>query len=421
MTNLKNRTVSRGMDTPMRKMVRAAAASALAFALGLAAPMRVEAQTAAPAATVPASQTFRIGFVRQMPEPPPWIAPLAIPPEDIGIAGAELGIRDNLGAGRFLKLDYKLQTEIVPTDGDPLAAAVKLADAGNGFLLLDVPAPALLAIADTLKGRDVLLVNVGATDDRLRQKDCRANVFHVAPSRSMLTDALAQFLVFKRWRSWFLITGRTDADRLYAEALRTSARKFGAKIVAEKTWDFGPDARQTGQSEIPLVTQVSEHDVVVVADELGEFGDLIAYNTWTPRPVVGTQGLMPLSWHETVENWGAAQLQSRFFKTTKRLMRTTDYQAWQGVVAIGSAGNKTRSSDVKAVREFMLSPGYDLPVFKGVAASFREWDHQLRQPIVLAHATNMVTLSPQQGFLHQRTPLDTLGFDKPESACRFAP
>ncbi|WP_018964035.1 ABC transporter substrate-binding protein [Ancylobacter sp. FA202] len=372
-----------------------------------------------PAKTIGPEQTFLIGVVRQIPEPPPWIAPLQMPPEDLGIAGAELGIRDNLTSGRFLKLDYKLSNEIVPTDGDPLPAVERLIEAGNRFILLDVPPDALVKIADAYKDRDIIFINVGATDDRLRQQDCRANVFHIAPSRSMLTDALAQFLVTKRWQNWFLMVGRTDNDKLYAEAVRRSAKKFGGKIVAEKTWDYGPDARATAQSEVPRGTQVGEYDMLIVADELGEFGDILPYNTWLPRPIAGTQGLMALSWHPTMENWGASQLQSRFFKQSKRLMQPLDFQMWQGVFAVGSASLKTRNSDPAKVKAQMLSPEYDLPVFKGVAATFRDWDQQLRQPILLTHATNTVTLSPQAGFLHQSSPLDTLGFDRPESRCKL--
>lgn len=411
------------MEMPMRLKAGATGAALLAMAC-LALP--AVAQEAAPplaapkaAAPIAPGQTFNIGVVRQLPEPPPWVAPLQMPPDDLGIAGAQLGLRDNLTSGRFLKLDYKLTSETVPTEGDPLAAAQKLVEAGNRFILLDVPPDQLLRIADALKDTDTILVNVGATDDRLRQQDCRANVFHIAPSRAMLTDALAQFLISKRWRNWFLMVGRTDNDKLYADAVRHSATKFGAKIVAEKTWDYGPDARATAQSEVPRGTQVGEYDMLIVADELGEFGDILPYNTWLSRPIAGTQGLMPLSWHPTMENWGASQLQSRFFKQSGRLMQPLDFQMWEGVFAIGSAGLKTRSSDPAKVRAQMLSPDYDLPVFKGVAASFRPWDHQLRQPILLTHATNTVTLSPQQGFLHQVTPLDTLGVDKPETLCKF--
>ncbi|MBS7544920.1 ABC transporter substrate-binding protein [Ancylobacter oerskovii] len=408
----------------MKRMVRAAAAAAvLSFVGGTFAAVAQEnpapAPKAAAAAAVPAEQSFRVGLVRQMPPLPPWIAPLTAPPENLGVAGAELGIRDALASGRFLKLDYKLETEVVPADGDPLPAAQKLAEAGNNYILLDVPAAQLIRIADALKGKDVLLVNVGAPDDSLRQADCRANVFHVAPNRAMLTDALAQFLMTKRWRNWFLFVGRTEGDRLYAEAVRNSAKKFGAKIVAEKVWDYGPDARATAQSEVPRATQVGEYDILVIADEQGEFGDILPYNTWLARPTAGTQGLMSLSWHPTMENWGAAQLQSRFFKQHQRMMQPLDFQMWEGIFSIASAGMKTRSSEVDKIRAQLLSPQYDLPVFKGVAASFRPWDHQLRQPILLTHATNTVTLSPQQAYLHQRTPLDTLGFDQPESRCKL--
>ena len=406
------------------KWMANAASVALMAALCAVLPAKAQDAATPPVAAKPATvigpeRTFNIGVVRQIPEPPPWIAPLSFPPEDLGIAGADLGLRDALNGGRFLKMDYRLTTETVPTDGDPLPVALKLVEDGNSFLILDVPAAQLLKIADALKDKPVVLINAGAADDRLRQQDCRANVFHVAPNRAMLTDALAQFLVTKRWLNWFLMTGRTDDDKLYADALRRSAKKFGAKIVAEKTWDYGPDARATAQSEVPRGTQVGDYDMLVVADELGEFGDILPYNTWLSRPIAGTQGLMPLSWHPTMENWGASQLQSRFFKQSKRLMQPLDFQMWAGVFAIGSASMKTHDSDPAKVRAQLVAPDYDLPVFKGVAASFRTWDHQLRQPILLTHATNTVTLSPQAGFLHQSSTLDTLGFDKPETLCKF--
>jgi hypothetical protein len=46
--------------------------------------------------------------------------------------------------------------------------------------------------------------NAGAIDDRLREEDCRHNVIHTPPTRSMLADGLAQYLVVKRWRRWLL-------------------------------------------------------------------------------------------------------------------------------------------------------------------------------------------------------------------------
>jgi ABC transporter substrate binding protein (PQQ-dependent alcohol dehydrogenase system) len=57
--------------------------------------------------------------------------------------------------------------------------------------------------------------------------------------------------------------------------------------------------------------------------------------------------------------------------------------------------------------------------YKGATLSFRSWDGQLRQPVLLADARALVSVSPQPGFLHQFSELDTLGIDKPETKCRM--
>jgi ABC transporter substrate binding protein (PQQ-dependent alcohol dehydrogenase system) len=364
-------------------------------------------------------QRIPIACVSQVTDRLPALSNLDVPPADDGVAGGQLSIQDNNTTGRFLKQEFELRTGSVPPDGDPLAALQALVKEGFQFVILDVPAETLLAMADAVRGSDVLLLNAGAPDDRLRDADCRSNVLHIAPSRAMLADALAQYLVWKRWRHWFLVVGQREGDRLFASAVRQSAKKFGASVVAERTWDFGPDARRTAQSEVPVFTQGVDHDILVVSDELGEFGEYLPYRTWLPRPVAGTQGLIPTTWHRTHEQWGAAQLQSRFLKTFGRQMTPLDYQVWASVRAIGEAATRTRSGAFEAIKKYMLSDSFELAGFKGQKLTFRSWDQQLRQPILLAGPRAVVSVSPQQGFLHPRSQLDTLGRDEPESHCKL--
>jgi ABC transporter substrate binding protein (PQQ-dependent alcohol dehydrogenase system) len=68
----------------------------------------------------------------------------------------------------------------------------------------------------------------------------------------------------------------------------------------------------------------------------------------------------------------------------------------------------------------MRSDKMELAAFKGVKLSFRPWDGQLRQPVLLANADSLVSVSPQPGFLHQVSELDTLGVDQPETKCAMA-
>ena len=373
-------------------------------------------------AQAPAAQEVRIGLLARKTPPPPTFSFEAIP-KDEGFAGARAAIKDNDTTGAFTGQRYVLDEVSLEEDESPVAAARKLVEGGTGLIAVKLPADELLAVADALGGSNAILFNIAAPDDRLRGADCRANLFHIAPSRAMLTDALAQFLAFKRWRKLFLIVGPKPADKAYAEAMTRAARKFGLTIAAEKTWDFGPLAQTKGDSPLKadalVFTRGVDYDVAIVADEAGEFGDYVPYRTWDPRPVAGTQGLVPSSWHPTHEFWGAAQLQNRFRRGADRAMRPVDYQAWVAVRAIGEAVTRLRQTDPREIGRFMLGPDFNLAAFKGVPLSFRTWDHQLRQPILIAQPAAMVSVAPEAGFLHQRTPLDTLGTDQPESACRF--
>ena len=363
-------------------------------------------------------QRIPIAYVSQIVERPPNLSNLELPPGDEGIRGGQVAIDDNNTTGRFLKQDFSLKVVSVPPNGDARAALEAILKEGVQFVIVNLPAAVLLEMADATRDSDVVLLNAGAADDRLRDADCRRNVLHIAPSRAMLTDGLAQYLMWKRWRDWLLIVGRREGDRLFAAALRNSATKFGAKIVAERTWEFGPDARRPAQAEVHVFTQ-GEYDMVMVADEVGEFGEYLAYRTWLPRPVAGTQGLIPTSWHRTHEQWGAAQLQSRFLKAAGRQMTPLDYHVWLSVRAIDEAATRTRSTAFGAIKSYMLGQSFDLAGFKGQKLTFRGWDQQLRQPILLAAPTALVSVSPQQGYLHPRSPLDTLGVDEPESRCKL--
>ncbi len=365
------------------------------------------------------SETVRIAYLSQVIERPPKLSNLDLPPDDEGVQGGRLAIKDNNTTGRFMKQAFELHDVSVPIEGDVLAAFRELLAQGYRFIILNVSAKRLVEFADLPEAQNTLLFNAAAPDDVLRNESCRANVLHVRPSRAMLADALAQYLIRKRWREWLIVIGKRDGDRLYAAAVRRAAKRFGAKIVAEKSWEFGPDSRRTAQAEVPVFTQGIDYDVLVVADEIGEFGEYLAYRTWDPRPIAGTQGLTPTSWHRTHEQWGAAQLQSRFLKLTGRHMTPLDYGVWAPVRAIGEAATRTASTDFDKMAAYIKGPSFELAGFKGQKLTFRPWNGQLRQPVLLAAPKALVSVSPQEGFLHQRSHLDTLGYDEPESACRM--
>ena len=294
------------------------------------------------------------------------------------------------------------------------------------LFVADVYGDQLLALADLPEAEGALIFNSRATDDELRTEECRANTFHIIPSRAMKADALAQYLVWKQWFDWFLIQGTLEPDLAFAAAIERAAKKFNGNIVEKREYKYAPTARRTDtghvqvQRQIPILTQDAEdHDVVVVADESDIFGEYLPYRLWDPRPVAGTQGLIATAWHRSNEQWGATQVQRRFQKFAGRWMTERDYTAWVTVRAVGEAVTRTKSADPKTIRDYLRGDQFQVAAFKGEGLTFRKWDQQMRQPILIVGARMLVSVSPQDAFLHQRTPLDTLGYDEPESQCRL--
>ena len=339
-------------------------------------------------------------------------------PVDAGLAGARLGVGDNLTSGTFLGHKYKLLETRVDRRGDVQAAArVLLADVA--VLIVDAPSQDLVTIADLPDAQNRIVFNVAAGGSALRDDACRANLLHSGVSDLMRSDALIQFLSSKRWGRISIIAGPRQRDTDFMQAIQRSAAKFRLQIVDDIVWDVDADMRRNAAQEVPILTQnFKAHDVTMVIDTADDFGRYIAYNTWQAKPIVGTEGLAARSWSEVIERWGAAQLQSRFEALSGRPMRADDYAAWAAMRSVGEAVTRTGSAEAATLRSYMLSDQFELAGFKGRALSYRDWNGQLRQPIPLVTDRAMVAIAPLPGFLHQQTELDTLGLDRFESRCQ---
>ncbi|MES9991341.1 MAG: ABC transporter substrate-binding protein [Candidatus Thiodiazotropha sp.] len=344
--------------------------------------------------------------------------------DDTGQMGAEQAISDNNTTGQFTGQSFTLTMKKVKPDTSLAEVFIELHEQGIRLFLANLPAAKLIELADLPQAKESLLFNIAAMDDDLRTQHCRPNLLHTIPSRAMLADALAQYLTWKRWKEWFLVVGRHPRDKAYAKALKRAAKRFGHKIVEEKAWTFVPGARRTDsghtreQQEVNAFTQVGDYDILIVADEVDEFGEFLSYRSYLPRPVGGTHGLSPAAWSGVHEQWGATQFQRRFHEQNGRWMTDRDYAAWLAVRSIGEAATRTSSDQAGRLKGFIMSEDFNLAAFKGRPVTYRDWNGQLRQPLLVTSPRLMISVSPQKGFLHQHSTLDTLGYDRAESSCK---
>ncbi len=334
------------------------------------------------------------------------------------IDGIRAGLRESKVLGRRLGLNFEL-FEVELNDGQNAADAVRQAMTdGHAIFVLDLPLEEMRDLASAMVEESALMFDVRHPDIELRRSFCQANLFYMLPSRAMRADALAQYLREKGWSNILMLTGPEAGDSRDADAFRNAAAKFGLTVVAERDFLLSNDPRNRDRNNIALMTGEPDHDVVYLADSLGEFGRYVPFATYLARPVVGSEGLSASGWHWTWERHGAPQLNQRFGKRAERTMEATDWAAWAAVKSVVEAITRTESTEAKLLHKFLMSDEFTLDTYKGAPGSFRPWNRQLRQPILLHTHNAVIDRAPLTQFLHATNHLDTLGLDQSESACR---
>lgn len=346
-------------------------------------------------------------------------ARIRVKPHDRPRPGAELAVRGSRILGRAVKMKFSLERGSGKTAADLISEVERLWTTGIRFFLIDADAAVVNAVAEATKGRELLLLNVSEPADILRGSECRANLAHAIPSHAMLTDALAQFLAARKWRDVLVLKGPLPADAAFAQAFEASARRFGVRVVKARDFVLGNDPREREKNNVALMTAEGDYDVVFLADTEGEFGRYVPYQTNLASPVIGTEGLIAEAWHWAWERHGAPQLNQRFEKYAKRRMTGTDWAAWAAIKAIVESAVRTKSTDFKTVRAYLLGDEMTLDGYKGTPSSFRPWDNQLRQPVLLRTHNAVIERAPIKGFLHPTENMDTLGYDRGDRRCRL--
>ncbi len=364
------------------------------------------------------SAVLRVDYQELLP-----ISRYDLKPEDLGFAGAALADEDNGTTGRFLGHTYDTITRAVPPE-DAERAAVAMVESGAPYVVVIANGADTARIADAVGAAGGIALNAGARDNALRGEGCRKNLLHIAPSNDMAADAVAQFAMWKKWPRWVLVQGSNPADVELGQSYQRAALKFGAKIVETRTFEDTGGTRRTDsghvlvQRQLPTFMQdLPRHDVVMAADGSDYFAAYLPYHLWDPRPVMGSAGLRPVTFHPAHEAWGATQFHTRFEELTGRYVHEEDYEVWLALRVIGEAVTRTGSNDPDTLRDYILSDEFELAAFKGQKVTFRDWNGQMRQPVLLFDDHITVSVSPQDGFLHQISPLDTLGQDRAESSC----
>lgn len=328
----------------------------------------------------------------------------------------ELAVKESQFQLDVAKLQVKVEVRGARGPDDAKAQLLQLARGGAAGVVLDLPAGWIAAAAPAVT---VPLINAGEADEAPRQQGCLAHLFHTLAGERMRADALAQALLVRKWTRVLLLGGPRPADTPRLALVQAALQRYGLKTVALKTYKLSADPRERDLANPLLLTGGVEHDVVWVVDTDGEFARSLPYRTALPRPVVGDAGLMADTWAPHFERFGAPQLARRFSRAAQRPMTGPDWAAYMAAKAILQAAlEQPAGANAAQVLKALNRPDFTLDGAKGVRLSFRPWDRQLRQPLLLTDGVGVIGSAPLEGVMHPKNVLDTLGADAPESGCK---
>jgi len=356
------------------------------------------------------------------PEPDPRLDRSRLERQYLGHPGgpASDGLQVALDEGEFELQAVDAAVELAKQSADSVASARAAAQAaekaGAAALITDLPADWTLAVADAVK---LPVINISEAADSLREQDCRPRLLHIIPSERMRADALAQTLVSRKWSKLLLLVGTSPQDQLRAATAQASIKRYGLQVVASKAFKLSGDPRERDLANPLLLTSGSNYDAVWVVDSDGEFARSLPYRTVLPRPVVGDAGLVAVAWHAQFERYGAPQVSRRFAKAAGRPMTASDWSAWMAGKALVAAATAAPQGPAANWAKALATTPIDGS--KGTSLSFRPWDGQLRQTMLLTDGQGVIAQAPIEGLLHPSNVLDTLGADAPEKKCKSTP
>ncbi|MDB5898151.1 MAG: hypothetical protein JWP41_1753 [Ramlibacter sp.] len=369
------------------------------------------------------TRTFLLGLLTQADDErygaqalqkafPDWPSGRSAPAAQMALEDSAFGLQS---AGYA---SFRLVTAEAADAAGVAASLQQLLQQGVKHVVLELPAAGVAAAAAAAKGRDVILWNAAAPEDALRAGQCAANLLHTLPSHAMQMDAIAQLLVGRKWNRPLVLHGTSAADKLLLAAFQRSARRFGLKPMAERPFKLSNDPRERDLGNIRLLTAERDYDAVVVLDAQGEFAREAPYRAVLPRPVLGSNGLTAQAWHRAYERNGGPQLTRRFQRKAGRTMGSYDWATWIAARAAAEVVGADAKAGIAQQLQALKQGTVAVDGYKGQRLSFRAWDGQLRQPMLLAHGDGIAEIAPLEGFLHQRSALDTLGYDLPETGCK---
>ena len=351
--------------------------------------------------------------------------------------GASMAIEEINAAGGCLGRQMGLVSEDAVNPGVGVQKATKLIKQDKVDALMGIVSSAVcLAVMKVADRNKMLLVNTGANSDEIRGKQCSFYTFSVEGCNTQYVNTIGSYLYKeKQYKKWYFLT----SDYAFGhDLLRVSRRllkkmggeEIGSELVPTGTVDFSSYLLKVKNAQPDVVFQnLAGSDQTNFMKQYNEFGLTMdvaggVVDTLLVWPVgVGAlTGVFPLLWWSDLPYKGTKEFTEKFIS---KYGKPPENQAWCdyiGIKSIAMAMEKAGTTDSKPV--VMAMEKIKFRGGKGRELYFREWDHELMQPMYVARAKKKGEEKDKWDIWHIESevpgkdePLEALAPTKEENPC----
>jgi branched-chain amino acid transport system substrate-binding protein len=311
-----------------------------------------------------------------------------------GDLGAKLAVEEINGKGGVMDRPLEMITEDEVNPGVAVQKTRKLIEKDRVCAVFGtVSSACALAISDVCQQNRILFLNSGSNSDEIRGSRCHRYTFSLEGSNTQYVNAIGQWLIrTKKLNRWYVLTADYAFGHDLSRCSRRLLKEHGGQEIANDliptgTTDFSAYMIKIRNAKPDLVfMNLAGADITNFLKQYKEFGFTIEVSggvmdtaqAWAVGADAMT-GVFPLLWYHKIGAKGSAEFTATF---SKKFGKPPENQAWGDYVAvkvIAAAMEKARSTVSKDLVRTLENFQFD--GMKGRPLYFRDWDHQLMQPM----------------------------------------
>lgn len=257
-----------------------------------------------------------------------------------------------------------------------------------------------LAVSALAQKENTLFMVTGAHLPELMGVACNRHTFVFMPNARMMAQAVAPHLVKTHGTRWYMITAATVDGKAAAQAMLDTAKPLGVDFVGETVTPFGSTdfapafAEAKTKNPTAIILNLYGWDLVhalkgytrleFAKDKIGVGGLISGEQIGRPLGYANNAGIWGLIWDPKIDTDGSRRFIQGVIDKYNHTPTSRCYLGYAAMTQILEAMQRAGTTETAALIKAL--EGHEFDGLKVGQSSFRAWDHQHVQDVLVGEA-----------------------------------